>query len=73
MGKRELRIKPQSENNTNTRKERKMMYSMKEKMMYEMTINNILNPLLEIVYEYKASNAYNYVPGTSEDTKAGWD
>lgn len=46
---------------------------MKEKMMYEMTINNILNPLLEIVYEYKASNAYNYVPGTSEDSKAGWD
>ena len=73
MGKRELRIKPQSENNTNTRKERKMMYSMKEKMMYEMTINNILNPLLEIVYEYKASNAYNYVPGTSKDSKAGWD
>ena len=29
MGKRELRIKPQSENNTNTRKERDVLYERK--------------------------------------------
>lgn len=71
MERRELRIKPQPKKQiTNKEKE---IESMKTKMMYEMTINNILNPLLEIVYEYKASNAYNYVPGTSEVSQAGWD
>lgn len=71
MERRELRIKPQPTKET-TNKE-KEIDGMKTKMMYEMTINNILNPLLEIVYEYKASDAYNYVPGTSENSQAGWD
>ncbi len=73
MERHELTIKPQSVNDSITRRERKMMDSMKEKMMYEMTINNILNPLLEIVYEYKESKCYNYVPGTTEDSQAGWN
>lgn len=71
MERRELRIKPQPKKET-TNKE-KEIDGMKTKMMYDMTINNILTPLLEIVYEYKASNAYNYVPGTSEDSQAGWN
>ena len=71
MERRELRIKSQPENKTVNKE--KEIDSMKTKMMYEMTINNILNPLLEIVYEYKTSDAYNYVPGTSDNLQAGWN
>lgn len=36
-------------------------------------IENVLSPLLEIVYLYKRSGAYNYVPDTKENCDAGWD
>lgn len=39
----------------------------------ELLIKEVLTPLLEIVYLYKASSCYNYVPGTTEDCDAGWD
>jgi len=37
-----------------------------------MLIEEVLRPLLEIIYLYKESNYYNYVPGTEEDSDAGW-
>ena len=69
MKKRILRIDPEKINNVNEGKKIKIV---KEKMMLEMLINKILNPLLEIVYECKDSDFYNYVPGTRENTQAGW-
>lgn len=39
----------------------------------ELLIREVLEPLLEIVYLYKASSCYNYVPGTTEDCDAGWN
>lgn len=39
----------------------------------ELLINSILEPLLDIIYQYKDSQAYNYVPGTSTDSNAGWE
>ena len=39
----------------------------------ELLIKEVLDPLLEIVYLYKMSSCYNYVPGTTEDCDAGWD
>jgi len=38
-----------------------------------MLINDVLEPLISILYSYKDSHGFNYVPGTNEDTKAGWD
>ncbi|NBK91252.1 hypothetical protein D5278_04515 [bacterium 1XD21-13] len=38
----------------------------------KMLIEEVLRPLLEIIYLYKESNYYNYVPGTEEDSDAGW-
>lgn len=71
MERKELRIKAQPENKKT--KQEKEHDGMRTTMMYEMTINSILNPLLDILYEYKASDGYNYVPGTKEDPHAGWD
>lgn len=38
----------------------------------KMLIKEVFRPLLEIIYLYKESNYYNYVPGTEEDSDAGW-
>lgn len=38
----------------------------------EMLIKDVLAPLLEIVYLYKDGSCYNYVPGTHEDSDAGY-
>ena len=38
----------------------------------ELLIKNVLGPLLEIIYLYKESESYNYVPGTKKDSEAGW-
>lgn len=70
MERHELRIKPQPKNEKINRE--KEIDAMKTQIMYGMTINNILNPLLEIVYEYKASSAYNCVPESNKDSKSGW-
>lgn len=39
----------------------------------ELLINSILEPLLDIIYQYKDSQAYNYVPGATTDSNAGWE
>lgn len=36
-------------------------------------VKEVLSPLLEIVYLYKRSQAYNYVPDRKEDCDAGWN
>lgn len=38
----------------------------------EMLIKEVLSPLLDIIFLYKESSFYNYVPGTNEDCDAGW-
>lgn len=38
----------------------------------EMLIKEVLSPLLDIIFLYKESSCYNYVPGTNEDCNAGW-
>lgn len=37
----------------------------------EMLIDTVLEPLLDIVYQYKESQSYNYIPGTATDAD-GW-
>lgn len=39
----------------------------------EMIINDILKPLLDIIYQFKESQNYNYIPNTTTDSKAGWE
>ena len=39
----------------------------------EMIINNILKPLLDIIYQLKESQYYNVIPGTTTDSEAGWE
>ena len=36
-------------------------------------VKEVLSPLLEIIYLYKRSQAYNYVPDRKEDCDAGWN
>lgn len=36
-------------------------------------IKGVVGPLLEIVYLYKRSESYNFVPDTNDDCDAGWD
>lgn len=38
----------------------------------ELLVAEVLGPLLDIIYLYKESCSYNYVPGTTEDCDAGW-
>lgn len=39
----------------------------------EMIINNILNPLLRIIYALRESDNFNNIPGTDVGKKTGWD
>lgn len=39
----------------------------------EMIIINILEPLLEIIYQLKESDNYNYIPGKVTEKEDGWD
>ncbi|WP_373898729.1 hypothetical protein ACER0A_005365 [Haloimpatiens sp. FM7315] len=39
----------------------------------ELLIREVLNPLLNIIFLYKESDGYNYVPGTKDDVDAGWN
>ena len=39
----------------------------------ELLVTEVLGPLLDIIYLYKESQSYNYVPGTTEDCDAGWN
>lgn len=43
-----------------------------DKRAKELLITEVLSPLLEIVYLYKRSECYNFVPDTHEDADAGW-
>ncbi len=41
---------------------------------YDMLMNDVLAPLLNIIYLYKESQGYNDIPdGDKEDADAGWD
>ena len=46
---------------------------IKESKCNEMIANSILKPLLDIVYQFKESQHYNYIPGTTTDSNAGWE
>jgi hypothetical protein len=39
----------------------------------EMIINDILNPLLRIIYALRESDNFNNIPGTDVGKKTGWD
>ena len=39
----------------------------------EMIINDILNPLLQIIYALRESDNFNNIPGTDVGKKTGWD
>lgn len=39
----------------------------------EMIIINILEPLLEIIYQLKESDNYNYIPGKIKEKEDGWN
>lgn len=38
-----------------------------------MIINDILNPLLRIIYALRESDNFNNIPGTDVGKKTGWD
>lgn len=39
----------------------------------ELLVREVLNPLLDIIFLYKESECYNYVPETRDDVDAGWN
>jgi len=39
----------------------------------EFLVREVLNPLLDIIFLYKESECYNYVPETRDDVDAGWN
>lgn len=47
-----------------------MIITIKEKTNTKELSEKILKPLLDIVYQYKISHAYGYIPGTKKD---GWE
>ncbi len=46
------------------------MVNYEKTVANQLLVEKVIDPLLKIVYEYKVSNSYNYIPGTKED---GWD
>lgn len=50
-----------------------LLRKIKQNKCNEMIINEILKPLLDIIYQLKESQNYNYIPGTTTDCESGWE
>ncbi len=46
------------------------MVNYEKNVANQLLVEKVVDPLLKIVYEYKESSCYSYIPGTKED---GWD
>lgn len=51
----------------------KELQKIEQNKCNEMIINNILNPLLRIIYALRESDNFNNIPGTDVGKKTGWD
>lgn len=51
----------------------KELQKIEQNKCNEMIINDILNPLLRIIYALKESDNFNNIPGTDVGKKTGWD
>lgn len=51
----------------------KELQKIEQNKCNEMIINDILNPLLRIIYALRESDNFNNIPGTDVGKKTGWD
>lgn len=51
----------------------KELQKIEQNKCNEMIINDILNPLLRIIYVLRESDNFNNIPGTDVGKKTGWD
>ena len=51
----------------------KELQKIEQNKCNEMIINDILNPLLRIIYALRESDNFNDIPGTDVGKKTGWD
>ena len=51
----------------------KELQKIEQNKCNEMIINDILNPLLRIIYALRENDNYNNIPGTDVGKKTGWD
>ena len=51
----------------------KELQKIEQNKCNEMIINDILNPLLRIIYALRESDNFNNIPGTDVGKKKGWD
>ena len=51
----------------------KELQKIEQNKCNEMIINDILNPLLRIIYAPRESDNFNNIPGTDVGKKTGWD
>ena len=51
----------------------KELQKIEQNKCNEMIINEILNPLLRIIYALRESDNFNNIPGTDVGKKTGWD
>lgn len=51
----------------------KELQKIEQNKCNEMIINDILNPLLRIIYALRENDNFNNIPGTDVGKKAGWD
>lgn len=51
----------------------KELQKIEQNKCNEMIINDILNPLLRIIYALRENDNFNNIPGTDVGKKTGWD